>query len=201
MPNPDLAAERMTLSVEVGARWSPSSLLTLDTAVYRYEYEDMIYWDQVSDEYGVSYPLFQVRNLNSAVIQGVDVSVQSQWRSLLALSAGYTYLDTEDRSPGADGRPLPYRPRDGVRLGAELFWRRATFQTDARYRSAIEEVFLYPLQKPDAFWVTNAGVRYRVASNITASAKVNNVFDVQYEEIARYRMPGRNWLFGLNFTL
>lgn len=201
VPNPDLTAERMTLSVETGVRWSPSGLLALDVAGFRYEYEDMIYWEQVSDEYGVSYPLYQVRNLNSALMQGLDVSVQSRWNNALALSAGYTYLDTQDRSPGANGATLAYRPRDSVRLGAEVYWRRATFHSDARYRSAIDEVFLYPLQKPDAFWVANAGIRYRVLTNVVASVKVNNVFDEQYEEIARYRMPGRNWLFGLNITL
>lgn len=201
VPNPDLTAERMTLSAEVGVRWSPSALLTLDVAGYRYDYENMIYWDQVSDEYGVSYPLFQVRNLNSALIQGVDISARTMWRNTLGLSAGYTYLDTQDRSPGANGRPLPYRPNDSIRLGADVFWQKATLHTDARYRSGIEEVFLFPLQKPDAFWVANAGVRYLLLENVTVSVKLNNVFNAQYEELARYRMPGRNWLVGLNFRL
>jgi outer membrane cobalamin receptor len=33
---------------------------------------------------------------------------------------------------------------------------------------------------------------------VNASVKVNNIFDEQYEELARYRMPGRNWMFGVS---
>jgi outer membrane receptor protein involved in Fe transport len=32
------------------------------------------------------------------------------------------------------------------------------------------------------------------------TVKGNNLLDEQYEELARYRMPGRNWLFGAQFS-
>lgn len=86
-------------------------------------------------------------------------------------------------------------------LGGDLDWRRSRFHVDARYRSRIEEVFLFPLQAPDAFSVTNANVRYRLTDAVMLSVRVNNVFDAQYEELARYRMPGRNWLFGISVRM
>jgi outer membrane cobalamin receptor len=46
--------------------------------------------------------------------------------------------------------------------------------------------------------VFNANVQCRINDTIMASAKVNNIFDEQYEELDRYRMPGRNWLFGVS---
>ena len=72
---------------------------------------------------------------------------------------------------------------------------------DARYRSTIQEVFLFPLQAPAAYWVVNANVQCRISDRVGASAKVNNIFDEQYEELARYRMPGRNWLFGVSYRI
>jgi outer membrane receptor for ferrienterochelin and colicin len=201
VPNPDLSPERMNLSLEAGLRWNPWSHTVLDAALFRYEYEDMIYWEDVADEVGVTYPLYQVRNLNSAVMQGTEITVQTGWRDHVRASANYTYLDAQDRSPNRTDDVLAYRPKHSVNLALDLNWRRAFFHVDARYRSAIDEVFLYPLQAPDAFWVTNTNARYQLTERTLLTLTVNNAFDTQYEELARYRMPGRNVIVGLSFRI
>ena len=117
----------------------------------------------------------------------------------LTLSANYTFLDARDQSPGRADDTLAYRPRHTANFGADLgVAHRWMLHGDARYRSHIEEVFLYPLQAPDAYWVFNANVQYRLSEMVNLTAKVNNMFDEQYEELARYRMPGRNWIFGVS---
>ncbi len=63
-PNPGLQAEHMDFSLETGLRWQVSSFLDIDAALFRYHYEDMIYWIDISEEEGVNFPYFQVRNLN-----------------------------------------------------------------------------------------------------------------------------------------
>jgi outer membrane receptor for ferrienterochelin and colicin len=200
VPNPDLDAEHIVASAEVGVRWSPDPLFGADVAAFRYDYEDMIYWIEISDELGIPGPVYQVRNLNSALMSGVEVSATSTWRALSA-SANYTYLDARDRSEGREDDVLAYRPRHSANLGADVLVNRWLLHGDARYRSDIEEVFLFPLQAPTAYWIYNANVQFRVSDHVTASAKVNNVLDTQYEELARYRMPGRNWVFGVAFRL
>jgi len=200
VPNPDLGAEHIIASGEVGVRWDPSALLGLDVAAFRYDYQDMIYWVQISDELGVTYPVYQVRNLNSALMSGLETSVTSRWRSLTT-SLNYTYLDARDQSEGRDNDILAYRPKHTANAAADLALGRWMVHADARYRSAIEEVFLFPLQAPAAYWVFNSNVLFRVTDRVTASAKVNNILDEQYEELARYRMPGRNWLFGVSYRI
>jgi outer membrane cobalamin receptor len=149
----------------------------------------------VSAEFGL--PLaYQVQNLSSASMQGVETILQGRWRSL-TLTGNYTYLDARDESPDRTDDTLPYRPEHSASLGADWGWRRFTLHGDARYRSRIDEVFLYPLQAPDEFWVFNAGAQCRLNGAWTLSAKVNNFLDEPYEEVARYRMPGRNWMFGV----
>ncbi len=199
VPNPDLDAERLTMSAEVGARWSPKDAFNLDVAAYRYEYEDLMYFADVSAEVGVPFA-YQVQNLQSALMEGVETTLQSHWRALSAF-ATYSYLYARDESPGRTDDLLAYRPEHTAALGADVAWDRWTIHGDARYRSQIDEVFLYPLQAPAAFWVFNGGAQYRLARSWLLSAKVNNVFDASYEEFARYRMPGRNWLFGVAFDL
>jgi len=195
IPNPGLDAERLNMSAEVGVRWSPRALFGLDVAAFRYHYEDMMYFADVSAEYGL--PLaYQVRNLNSALMQGVEATVQSHWRAVSAF-ANYTYLDARDESPNRTDDLLPYRPENSAAFGADVAWLRWTLHGDARYRSQIDEVFLYPLQAPPAFWVFNGAAQCQLGGMWMLSLKVNNVLDASYEELARYRMPGRNWLFGV----
>jgi len=195
IPNPGLDAERLTLSAEVGARWSPAALFALDVAAFRYEYEDLMYFADVSAELGVPFA-YQVRNLNSALMQGAEATVQSRYRALSAY-ANYAYVDARDQSPDRTDDLLAYRPKHSAAFGADVERGRWTVHADARYRSHIEEVFLYPLQAPDAFWVFNGAAQCELNGAWLLSLKVNNVLDTAYEEIARYRMPGRNWMFGV----
>ena len=199
VPNPDLQPERMTVSAEVGLRFTPARIFNLDLAAFHYEYEDMIYWEEISDELGVQGPIFQVRNLNRALMQGAEVTLQSVLSDHLSASVNYTYLDAQDRSFGRENDVLEYRPKHAFNFGADGHLWRFFAHWDLRYRSEIEEVFLFPLQKPDAFWVHNANLRFAMSPHVMLSVRVNNVFNTEYEELARYRMPGRNWMFGVSF--
>lgn len=196
VPNPNLGAEHITDSEEIGVRWNPRPVLGVDAAAFRYHYEDMIYWVQLP---GTSPVQYQVQNLTAAEMSGAEATLTSTMRAL-TLSANYTYLDARDQSPGRTDDNLAYRPRHTANFGADLgLFRRWMLHGDARYRSKIDEVFLYPLQAPAAYWVFNANVQCRISDMVNASVKVNNIFDEQYEELARYRMPGRNWMFGVSF--
>ncbi len=195
VPNPDLGAEHIVSSGELGVRWDPDPRFGIDVAAFQYNYEDLIYWVDISDSTGIKY---QVRNLNSAKMSGIETTVTST-HGALSMSANYTYLDARDESPDRTDDLLAYRPRHTANLGADLGVGRFLLHGDARYRSEIEEVFLFPKQPPAAYWVFNANLQFRVSPNVIASAKANNLLNEQYEELARYRMPGRNWMFGVSF--
>jgi iron complex outermembrane receptor protein len=196
VPNPDLLAERMDLSAEVGAKWNPWSSMEVDVAAFRYEYEDLIYWQNISAELGVDYPLYQVRNLNRALMEGIELSLGYKWSNYFKFSSNYTYLNAKDQSVNRMDDILAYRPKHTFRLSSTVFWGSATLQFDTRYRSEIEEVFLFPLQAPEEYWLSSVSGQYQLNDYLTLTTKVNNIFDAQYEELARYRMPGRNWMFG-----
>ncbi len=199
VPNPDLDAEHLKNSYEAGVRWTPSKRFDLDMAGFRYEYEDLIYWIEISEELGTTYTVYQVRNLNSALLQGVETSLRSQWGRVSA-NANFTYLDARDTSPDRTDDLLAYRPKYTGGFGVDLDLGRLMLHGDGRYRSRIEEVFLYPRQAPDEYWVFNGALHYQLAASWVLTVKGNNLLDRQYEELARYRMPGRNWLFGVQFT-
>jgi len=200
VPNPALRAEELDRAFEVGVRFTPNDRLELDAAVYHYDYDDMIYWVSVAEEEGVDYPLFQVRNLNRAVMQGVELTAAATVHRNVRASGSYTFLDAEDRSSGRTDDVLAYRPKHSAGAAVDLAWTRWKLRLDARYRSRVEEVFLYPLQAPEAFVVANANLRLALDRRVELSLRVGNLFDASYEELARYRMPGRSWLFGVSIT-
>jgi outer membrane receptor for ferrienterochelin and colicin len=195
VPNPKLGAEHIVDSEEMGVRWNPKPVFGLDVAAFRYNYEDMIYWVLIPGTIPVEY---QVRNLNSAVMSGADVALTSTVRAL-TLTANYMYLDARDQSPGRTDDNLAYRPRHTANFGADLgLGRRWMLHGDTRYRSKIDEVFLFESSLPAAYWVFNANVQYHLSDMVNLSAKVNNITNEAYEELARYRMPGRNYMFGVS---
>jgi outer membrane receptor for ferrienterochelin and colicin len=199
VPNPDLTAEHLVNSYEVGVRWTPADVFDVDVAAFRYEYEDLIYWEEISDELGVLYTIYQVRNLNSALMQGIETTLRSKWRAL-TMNANLTYLDARDTSPDRTDDLLAYRPKYSGGFGADLLLGRWTLHGDGRYRSRIEEVFLYPRQAPNEYWVFNGALQCRLNGAWLLTVKGNNLLNEQYEELARYRLPGRNWLFGAQFS-
>lgn len=195
-PNSGLKPERMDFSLETGLRWRLSDLVDVDVAYFRYHYRDMIYWVEISAEEGVPYTLFQVRNLNRALMKGVEATVDVHWKRVVRASLTYTYLDAKDQSPGRLNDLLAYRVRHSLFFSTDVHLGRFTFSLNGRRKSNVEEVFLYPLEAPGAFLVANAKVTWRLTDRCRLSAAVRNMLDTSYEELARYRMPGRHWIAG-----
>ncbi|MEQ1743833.1 MAG: TonB-dependent receptor [Saprospiraceae bacterium] len=197
LPNPDLRPERLTLSAELGTKVSPLPGATLDMAFFYNRYHDLISFRQLS---GPLEPLlYQVVNLKEAVMQGVEIAFTQQWREWLTLSLSYTFLDAHDISGGRVNDALAYKVRHAVGISATIRHKAFVFNMNARYRSRIEEVFIYPGSEPDAALVANAKVTWRFAGRHTCYFAMNNLADAQYEELERYRMPGRSFTVGVEW--
>jgi len=195
VPNPKLKAERMN-SLEAGSRLQVGEWLDIDAAFFYYRYNDMIYWVEVLQSGHLFESIFQVRNLNSALMQGVELGVNFYWQPHLRLHAGYTYLDAQDRSAGRTDDFLAYRIRHSFNFGGNFAWKKFGLNVDGRYNGEVDEVFLYPNDRPAAYVLLNTKLQAQVTSTISFSMSVNNLLDTQYEELARYRMPGRHWMAG-----
>jgi len=196
-PNPNLKPERLDFSLESGLRWRWRNVAEIDLAYFRYHYRDMLYWIEISAEEGVLYTLFQVRNLNRALMQGLEAELRLHWKNHLHTSLSYTYLDAQDQSPNRTENFLAYRVRHSFFFAAGANLNRLTLTLHGQYKNKLEEVFLYPRDIPQAFIVANAKATLRLSERCQLSGAVNNIFNKQYEELERYRMPSRNWIFGM----
>ena len=75
-----------------------------------------------------------------------------------------------------------------------------TATLSGRLRSAIKEVFIYPGSEPEGYGLANARLGYRLADRYDIYAAFDNFTDAQYEELERYRMPGRSFTVGMRAT-
>jgi len=186
--NPNLKAERLRFYAEAGLRRKLTDFLKTDTSLFIYDFSDMIFWERLSEDE------FQVTNLNSSVIRGMETSAKFSWDSFSA-TANYTYLDAQDRTEGRTDDKLPYKPKHTAYTSLDYQYARFRLGASLRYVSEVEEAIFYPNDAPEAFYVVNAKISYDVSDKITLSVNVNNLLNRQYEEMARYRMPGRSVVF------
>ncbi len=186
--NPDLKSEKLRLYAEVGLRRRLFGLLETDTSLFIYEFSDMIFWEPLDESE------YQVTNLNRSVMKGAETGVNLRWRGLSAV-ANYTYLDAKDRTEGRRDDKLPYKPRHSAYAALSYQYARLVLGFSIRYVSEMEEVIFYPNDAPDSFYVANSRLSYNLSDQVTLSVAVNNLLDRQYEEMARYRMPGRSIVF------
>lgn len=197
LPNPNLRPERLVLSAEIGAKWSlgSSPSATFDVALFYNHYNDLISFQQYYDPKEPF--LYQVVNLKEAVMQGVEFSYLQKWSNFLQLSLSYSFLDARDISPERVNDALAYKVRHSAGASATFSHKGFSFHLNARYRSKIEEVFIYPGSEPGAVFVANSKLSYAFSTKRSAYFAVNNFNNAQYEELERYRMPGRSFLAGM----
>lgn len=193
-PNPSLKSEKLELSAEVGVKWSLKNRSSFDVAVFYNKYRDLISFQQMSKPLE---PLrYKVINLKEAVMQGFEVAYNRLVGEKARLNIGYTYLDARDVSEGRLNENLAYKIKHTLSVGATTYVGKFTASANLRYRSAIKEVFIYPGSEPGAALVLNAKIAWQPIKQAQFYLALDNLTNSQYEELERYRMPGRNYTMG-----
>jgi outer membrane receptor for ferrienterochelin and colicin len=197
-PNPGLRPERLVLSAELGAKLEPAAGLSIDAALFYNRYNNLISFQQLSAP--LEPLLYQVVNLKEAIMQGVEISLRRQWNNWLTVNLAYTYLDARDTSPERINDELAYKVRHTLGMSATAVRNKWMLNLSSRYRSRIEEVFIYPGSEPDAVFLLNAKLCFKPTEKRSFYFAVNNLNNAQYEELERYRMPGRSFTTGVELS-
>ncbi len=199
VPNPGLTTERLDLSAELGTKWSFNKRWSSDVALFYNNYSNLISFQRLS---AANEPLlYQVINLKKAIMQGAELKLNYHHGKGLSMGAGYTYLDARDNSPNRINDQLAYKVKHSFYVDINKYWEHFSLHFNARYRSAIEEVFIYPGSEPDAFWLLDLRAAYHIKEGYSLYLAVKNMTNSQYEELERYRMPGRSFSIGARADL
>jgi outer membrane receptor protein involved in Fe transport len=191
--SPGLRAEKLTLSAELGTKINLNKM-RFDVALYYNKYKDLISYLQRS---APGEPLlFEVVNLNKAIMQGFEISGEYSPIREITLQAGYTYLDARDISDERVDDELAYKSKHTTYVNLLGNYKRFQLFLQSRSRSRIDEVYIYPGSEPAGYILFSGKLSYALSEKSSVYFKLDNATDVQYEEIERYRMAGRSFMFG-----
>ena len=205
-----------SLQPERATQFDAGLLLSRQCGRFHLDLQADIYYNKVKDKI-IAYPKGQqfrwtMLNLGEVDIRGVDVvgSVSGQpfkdfCRDLVAtLRAQYTYqraIDVTDASKPYYRHQIPYIPHHSGSLIAGIDWNRwsvnySFIYTGERWNAQVNNDYNY--MQP---WYTSdltATYRFQLQNHrCRLTAEACNLFDQQYDVIANYPMPGRNFNIGL----
>lgn len=137
-------------------------------------------------------------NVDKARIRGAELSadtVVADW----TIAGAISYVDTENRSGFFAGNELARRARDSARLdvdrafGAFRVGLTATGE-GSRYDDVANS------RRLGGYGTLDLRAEYAFTSALSLQARVANVFDREYETVAFYNQPGREWYLTLRYA-
>ncbi len=206
--NPDLEPET-SLNKEIALLYGNDAGLNGSLTLFHNDFEDKItriacpidICRDGANDFG-SDPTYRV-NVDDAVTQGVEASLSAPLSDTLALTASYTFTDSEQKSGEYAGEPLTQLPRHQV--SATLDWdvnARLSQWTKVTYRGEESQPTTGPSQSAivaPSYTFVDAGIGYQLNDSTTVNAGIYNLFDerITYDEYG-YVDDGRRVWLGLN---
>jgi len=186
--NPDLKPEQ-SWSTELGitgthpwGRWAAN--------LYETNIDDLISTVQVAPN------LFLPENVDRARIRGLELWTTADLSGWI-MDANLTLLDPRNESSGPNkNKLLPRRPEQTFRLDADRQFGRigvggTLFVSGRRFDDASNRIRL------DGFSLIDLRADYAFTDALRLQARVENLFDEQYETAAYFNQPGRTLLLTL----
>ena len=195
VPNPDLHSET-AWSVELGNAATISPAVRSDAALFWTEAHDLI--EPTVDTSGAR---IQFRNVARARLTGLDLALTTTpFTRGLTATLSYTLLYARELAhDGLPERPLAFRPRHLVTLGADYQRGAVSVGGDFRYTSRFERVELYETDPRVAEKVLN--LRASAAwGPWTLRAQVANALNYIYNLVPRTLEPVRTGSLVLTWT-
>ena len=144
VPNPSLGPETAwSFELENAAQFG--TVVRTDAALFWTEARDLI-----EPTVDATTAQIQFQNLQRARLAGLDLALYaSPFTPHLSTSFAYTFLYTRELAhDSVPARPLAFRPRHLLTLGADYSWTGFEVGADFRYMSRYERVELYPPTDP-----------------------------------------------------
>ena len=163
---------------------------TFSFSSFYQKYKNLINWVEIAPWF------YKPQNIDKASIKGFEAHLNLNITSNLNLTAGYTYLDTEDKKTK---KYLVYKPFHKFSVIGEYSLGKFSFLADYTYtgkRYADKE------NKRDlkAYSLVNLSATYRLNPNLNFFARIDNLLDTNYEEVKDYGTPDFSFYLGIRFS-
>ncbi|GAB4410890.1 MAG: TonB-dependent vitamin B12 receptor [Thermodesulfovibrionales bacterium] len=135
-------------------------------------------------------------NIARAEVKGIETGMKIRLSEDLNVKAGYTRVDSEDKETGEE---LTRRPRDKFNISLSYSLKDLSIMTDCVF---VGKRFDASIKKDlPSYSVVNLAVNYKLSRALTLFARVENLFDSDYEEAGSYGTPGFSIYSGLRLSL
>lgn len=170
---------------DFGAEFYSNSGLSAELVVFKQTIENEIFYDLVGYQ-GYLQGSGQSRS------KGFELSAKQPLSNAHHLWANYTYNDTET----AAGDQRLRRPRHSANVGLRSAWLDDQLTVNIHIR-AVRDAYDIGNTKLDSYVVANLSANYKLTDNITATTKIENLFDREYQEVATYNTSGSAAYFAI----
>lgn len=188
--NPDLLPES-SVGVDIGVEaFLPVPRVRVDVTAFYNDITDLIEFDFVAG---------RPENIGNATTSGMEVSGEWTPSGLMSWSANYTFTaakpeDSDDqliRRPRHQGslRATLY-PSAALRVWTELRVKGESFDSGVNGREAL-----------DGFALVNVAADYDMHRSLVLRARIDNLFDTDYEEVIGFGTVGVSGYFGVTVTV
>ena len=153
---------------------------------------------EVDDLIAFDIALFLPNNIDRARMQGAELGFDTQFAQW-DLSASASFVDTENRLGFNAGNELPRRARHSARIELDRAFGDVRIgltgvSEGSRHDDAANT------RRLGGYATFDLRTEYAFAPAWTLQARLGNVFDRQYETVAFYNQPGREWFLGVRYA-
>jgi vitamin B12 transporter len=184
--NKNLVVEE-SQTVEATLQTAFTSFDKSSVTVFNNTFRDMIDYDSGTNKY---------LNISKARSRGVELQSQVYPIAELGLKSSFTYLEAIDESTGLR---LLRRPSRTISIEGEYKINRWISFAKCTYRSRRphSDPVTFARMTNGSYSVVDVGVEYELSSRLSLKARVDNLFDKKYEEVAGYGTAGLSGYAGL----
>jgi vitamin B12 transporter len=177
-----------SLTFEGGLEQALTDRATLTATAFTSRFRDLIDYDTGRQRY---------YNLAEARSRGLELQAELAATSQLRLTGRYTHLVARDQRTGL---ALLRRPRNVGALSARFAAESYELFSEYAYRGTRDDVDPSSFQRIRAkgYSLVSLGGVYRFKKWLKAHARVENLFNQSYEEVAGYGTAGRSVFVGLS---
>lgn len=191
--NPNLKPES-SKNTELGVQYRKDGR-SFSATLFQNKVAQLIQWGPVDPSNRSSQ--WTPSNVNNATIQGVTIEGAGRWFDI-DWQGNITLLDARDDKTG---NWLANRPRQSANFSASKSWGKWTFGAEQQIASRragdptnTESMMLH------GYGISNVYADYRFAKSWTATARVDNLFDREYETAYGYNTGGMGAFIGVRYS-
>jgi outer membrane cobalamin receptor len=178
--NPALRPEK-GISGEFGIEKSFGKFLKTGLTYFRSDYDNLIKWQRDSDN------IWRPKNINSAIIDGVEQEFKIAVSDFLNIDLDYTFLRAKDAKTH---KYLTYQPKHKATL-------EVNYKTPAGFRLGLEGEFVDTRFHNTAntiyvkrYYLLGLGFSQKIGNNLNIFCRIDDFLNKRYQVIRNYPMPG-----------